>query len=693
MLNKKFSFVPALCLLFLLNLAVLSQTVRADEQAEIAYIATMMSLADTDNAEALKRLDAYQRKHAGASARLRLELLKALASVYFDAGNMSAGAPVLQELASLAEREHDEDGRNLAQIMASYQAIDGSEPDKGLKQLHQILANLSAKASPEVRMYLHSALGRAYYVMGNFDLALKYYLQALSLTDTLPYHQVESRLRRLDAIAKLYTSMKDPEKALATVEEAFEISPLARTPKILASLSISQGIAYTDLHRNKEAIAAYQRALKISREAGMASLEVMSLLNISDYYLVLADYKNAELYARKSLPKAETIGDSHMIAVAKANLGFALAGQGKVEQGVELINAVVQAFLAADLKTDAESLLGELAGTYEKAGMYREALARLRQQQALSDELFRADRSKAVASLQESFNAEQRQKQIQLLAKENALKDADIRNHRLQQLVALLAAALMVLVACCGFLLYRRVQRINKQLREANTQLEFHAIRDPLTGLHNRRAFLEMMKLRVAEAQAERRDGSDDYPACLILLDIDHFKQINDSLGHAAGDTVLIEVAARLRKAVRDTDMILRWGGEEFLVFSPKSNPAQIAGLVERVLYSVGAETICVSERQLQVTLTAGFILLPFSDVDENLFGWQKALQIADMALYLGKANGRNRAYGVTALLQPAAIVLPLLEEDLAAAVAAGMLELVEVAGPMKLDLAQIKSA
>ena len=217
-------------------------------------------------------------------------------------------------------------------------------------------------------------------------------------------------------------------------------------------------------------------------------------------------------------------------------------------------------------------------------------------------------------------------------------------------------------------------------------------MRDPLTGLYNRRSFLDMMKMRLAQAEAERRDVQENSPDCLILLDIDHFKQINDGLGHAAGDAVLMEVAHRLRKAVRDTDMVLRWGGEEFLVFSPKSHPSQTAGLVERLLQTVGGEPILAGEKEIQVTMTAGFVSLPFSDVPESVFGWEKVLQIADMALYLGKANGRNRAYGVSRLQVSSDVALPVLEADLAAAIAHGMVELIEVSGPPKLEMALDKT-
>ena len=665
---------------------------QADQTTDGEQIASILTMGDSDNTEALKRLLIIKQQQSPSTpVQIRLQTLEALVSLYYDAGKLKSSDATIQELLTLASAEKDVEGITIANIMIAYKLVDDGKPQDALKKLNEINSTLHANATAELKMRLNSAYGTVSYVLGNFDSSLKYFLEALRLTDELPARKIENRIRRLDSIAKLYISMKDPEKALATVDEAMEISPLARAPKMLASLSISQGIAYANLNQDDKAVDAYKRALRISREAGMTTLEVVALIDISDYYLTKNEYKKAENFARQSLDRGQALGDKGSIAVAKINLGFALAGQGRVANGVELVNEVIHEFLQSGQKTDAESVIGELANMYERAGMYKEALSTLRQQQNLSNELFRNDRSKAVAELQEQFKAKQRQKQIELLAKENALKDADIRNQSLQKVITMLGAMITVMVGIFIFLLYRRVQRINKQLREANKQLEFHAIRDPLTGLYNRRSFIELMKTRSLQIEADRREDREGNPDCLILLDIDHFKHINDTLGHAAGDAVLVQVAQRLRKVVRDTDMVLRWGGEEFLVYSPKSNPSQIAGLVDRVLNSVGGTSIIAGEHEVQVTMTAGFISLPFSDISELKLDWEKALQIADMALYLGKANGRNRGYGIAKIMVDSESAIPFLEEDLAAAVNSGMVELIEVVGPAKLDLPDSK--
>jgi diguanylate cyclase (GGDEF)-like protein len=355
-------------------------------------------------------------------------------------------------------------------------------------------------------------------------------------------------------------------------------------------------------------------------------------------------------------------------------------GQGKVAEGAAAVRAALKFSKDAGAKTDQESALGELGAMYEQLNMYKEAVATIREQQMLATELFRADREKSVAALQEQFDSVQRDKQIELLARENSLKDAEINNRRLQQAVTMLGAVVTVMAGVFVFLLYRRVRKTNQKLREANQQLEFHSVRDPLTGLFNRRSFLELMKKRPVDGSSGRRQ--DDNPDGLMILDIDHFKNINDTLGHAGGDTVLIEIAKRLRTTVRDTDMVMRWGGEEFLIYSPKANADHLKSLAQRVLQVIGEAPIAVGDKSLTVTVTGGFLALPFSGLPESECNWEKAMQIADMALYLGKVNGRNRAYGLNRLLVPFAEAMPVLEHDISAALKAEMVELVEVVGP-----------
>ncbi|MFZ6844085.1 diguanylate cyclase [Undibacterium sp. RuTC16W] len=665
-----------------LSLAGLSH---AGEKEDMEQIDKMQAFGDIDNAAALKQFQEFEANlPPEATYQVKLRTLKTMIGLLYDAGKAKQAEKENAALLALATRQGDKDSIAFAQIGEALQALDAGHPEQSIATLTEIQARTKNSSDPELRMRIQNAFAAVYASTARFELALSHYLEALKLTEQQPRRQIQSKLYRLNSIANLYNSMKNPEKALATVDEALKLSPVASEPKTLSSLRVAQGVAFAQLGRNKDALNAYERALAIGREASLASVEVTALGNIADQYLVMQNFVEAERTSRLAYAKAVEMDDDYSKAFATVNWGFALGGQGKIAQGAEKVNTVIAYFEKIEARADLEGVLDELGRMYEKAGMYKEALSVVRRQQVLSNELFRSDGAKAVATLQETFNADQRQKQIELLARENQLKDADIKNRRLQQIITLLGAVVTVMAGIFIFLLYRRVRRANEKLLEANQQLEFHAVRDPLTGLYNRRSFVDLMRTRMISAEKDRRGDDSSNPDCLILMDIDHFKQINDTWGHAVGDSVLMEVAHRLKKAVRDTDMVLRWGGEEFLIYSPKSHPNQLTRLVERVLFAIGEQNIQVGDISVPVTVTAGFISLPFSGIPEEVCNWEKAMQMADMALYLGKAHGRNRAYGLAKLLVPQEQAMKVLDHDLSAALTEGMVELIEVVGPGK---------
>ncbi|MFZ6681585.1 tetratricopeptide repeat-containing diguanylate cyclase [Undibacterium sp. Tian12W] len=675
--------MPGLLAITLLCMGCAAQAQARPDFSEIEVIHT---LSDRDNTAALKQLQEYKdRLGKDADYVLRAEVLKTLIGILYDAGKIKEADAANAELLQLARAQKDNDMINMALIGEAFQMLDQGKFAMALVKLNDIQQSLRDSKNAEVLMRLNIAFGMVQLAIGNFDKSLPYFLEALKLADQVPRRSAQAKLYRMESIARLYLNMHNAEKALETTNEALAMLPGIDSPKITSSLQMTRGLSLIDLGRHDEALEAYKTVLQIATDAGMPAVAATALGNIADYYLHVRKFTEAERAARFSLEKAQVVNDPFAMAIAKANIGFALAGQKKFAQGIGYINEAKKFFMETGSKSDVENLLSEIGNMYEAADMYKEALATVREQQKLSDELFRSDRARAVATLQEQFNAQQRQKQIELLARENQLKDADIKNRQLQQVVLMLAAVIMVMVGVVVFFLYRRVRKTNEKLREVNEQLEFHAVRDPLTGLYNRRSFVDMMKGRAILPEGERREDALDNPDCLILMDIDHFKNINDSFGHATGDAVLIEVARRLRSTVRDSDMVLRWGGEEFLIYSPRSNPAQLKGLVERILRSIGEENIQADGASVPVTLTAGFISLPFSGLPEAICNWEKALQIADMALYLGKVNGRNRAYGVSRLLIAYEEALPVLDHDLSAAIKAGMVELIEVHGPVKL--------
>ena len=139
----------------------------------------------------------------------------------------------------------------------------------------------------------------------------------------------------------------------------------------------------------------------------------------------------------------------------------------------------------------------------------------------------------------------------------------------------LFAAVVLIALLVIG-VYYQRLRVNNGLLAQKKSELRARSSRDPLTALYNRRYFQEFMRDAPAPQRSAGAAREPDPPVhALFLIDIDHFKQINDRYGHAAGDAVLVVIAGRLRETLRETDMIVRWGGEEFLVFVPSTQRRQ----------------------------------------------------------------------------------------------------------------------
>lgn len=187
--------------------------------------------------------------------------------------------------------------------------------------------------------------------------------------------------------------------------------------------------------------------------------------------------------------------------------------------------------------------------------------------------------------------------------------------------------------------LYRQVHELNARLEEALAQLKEQSCRDALTGALNRGAIMEHFEQQWQLA-ARRQE-----PLCLILLDIDHFKQINDSHGHPAGDKVLKQLVQGVTAELRQSDRLGRYGGEEFMLVLGQTDLAEGARIAERLRARVEAMAIDIEGQALPVTVSVGISCTPQEEMDERALriGCAKLLDQADRALYRAKRGGRNR--------------------------------------------------
>jgi diguanylate cyclase (GGDEF)-like protein len=175
------------------------------------------------------------------------------------------------------------------------------------------------------------------------------------------------------------------------------------------------------------------------------------------------------------------------------------------------------------------------------------------------------------------------------------------------------------------------VMRDITELERLRAELTDHAVRDGHTGVFNRRHLTAVLDAQVQQATAAGE------PLAVVLIDVDHFKSVNDRYGHAVGDQMLIDLARGLAGAARRTDTVARCGGEEFVVIMPGTDARAAAGFAEQWRRRCAAACTYTPQGPLQVTFSAGVAQLPAGSRHEDL------LRLADEALYEAKRAGRNR--------------------------------------------------
>lgn len=188
----------------------------------------------------------------------------------------------------------------------------------------------------------------------------------------------------------------------------------------------------------------------------------------------------------------------------------------------------------------------------------------------------------------------------------------------------------------------RRIIELQDELIATREELRVQATRDFLTGTWNRGVITE--KLNAEVNRAARANGS----LGLIMCDLDYFKEVNDTHGHTAGDSVLIEVALRMQETLRAYDCLGRFGGEEFLIVMPDASEEGVAALAERIRSGVSGTTVETPSGPVSVTVSLGTVVR-MMEQDTNL---KALIDEADRALYRAKDGGRDRVESAEALLR-----------------------------------------
>ncbi len=454
-------------------------------------------------------------------------------------------------------------------------------------------------------------------------------------------------------------------RAIDTLERAQRAAEAEGAPaQRRMSIRTNLGVAYNGLGEMDLATQHFGDALAIAREHDLPRGN-----QLSNYGAMLRDagrMEEALATHQEALRFYESVGDAAGIPVALANIGETLTQLGQPERAAEYFQRAREGYLKTDIRPRRLQLYPRMIDNLEALGRHADALAMMREFKALSDESVSVESNERIARLEATIELARTEQKLasserDRLLQESALAESRAAQARQRTLAIALGLGLLAL-GLFALLLVRQVRfkaRANALLEQKNREIEAQranleqlnetirrqSLRDALTGLPNRRFLQQFMQQRdeAPEAAAE--------PLFLVMVDIDHFKRINDRLGHLVGDRALVHLAGLLLGCQAEADVVVRWGGEEFLWLVPGRSAEVVIGRCEALQRALQASPLLHAGQAEPLTVSMGWCPHPLWPQMQS--DWHLSLRIADDALYLAKTGGRNRWVGYAAGAAP----------------------------------------
>jgi len=451
----------------------------------------------------------------------------------------------------------------------------------------------------------------------------------------------------------------DPVGANRFLAQARHLARADGSPWVQVRVAVLDGLLHFRRQQPEAVQRDYEAALLIANAAGLKRPAMLLRANLSDAYIHEGRPADALAAIRLALPVAKQHRDSRTERLLLHNETLAKLALGRVAEAKAEMAQVLDLWQRNTGPGQRQDALREFGDALAKAGDAAGAIDLFHQEEALSTQIRAANKAAAEAELRARYDQESQKRRIELLGRDNQLKSAQLANQSLTRRLWMFAGSALVLLGVLAALMYLRMRELNRTLVKHEALLRAHSERDALTGLANRRQFREVMRVRGAERA---------FRGALLMVDVDHFKRVNDHYGHAAGDRVLVEVGRRLAAAMRGDDLVARWGGEEFLVFAPDVDGAELDHLAERVRVAMNqAPVVLDNGTAIETTVSIGYAAfpLPASHVPVT---WEQAVNLADLSLYTAKNQGRNCAVGIIRTTAVTSEALREVEADIAQA-------------------------
>ena len=563
------------------------------------------------------------------------------------AAETAAAANALRELAATAGPLAEAD----AHMVSADLEFEGMQEENGNVEARAAVAGYSPyceskdpalAAQCDRHNWFYALMYAGYGAHGERNPAAAAIYLHMALDAALRSGQRSLEIKATAILASMAQGDNDAELAQRLLARAKALAQAENDPALLAYVHSFEGDVLDAREQFEASLAAYRQAIALSHAAGLRRREAQYELSVSGEELrldhpaqalaaleragrFLATHNEPGLERSRLHDQAIALLALGRTAEAKAKLREALARYDR-ETGPNARIGVLRDFGPALARA------GDRAGAFELYTRERELL------QAKDDSRYDHD----MQDVQNLIKAENDRVQSRRMAEWGA------------------AAGLGALMALAIGLVARRQFQRNRNLARRNDALRIQAEHDALTGLANR-----------ASLQARVAAAGPNFEGALFLIDIDHFKSVNDRHGHAAGDRVLVEIARRLEGVMREDDLVARWGGEEFLAMVDTMPADEAVALSRRLLAALESGPVVVDGQAIPVTASIGFAVFPLAGKSGGL-SFDDAFALVDAAMYHSKAQGRACATAVTSVDPRLALDPTKLATTLTAAAGAG---------------------
>jgi diguanylate cyclase (GGDEF)-like protein len=465
-----------------------------------------------------------------------------------------------------------------------------------LSQSMQALTLLESTALPSVEADILRNIAIIFGSLGNYAEGLKYGFKALHLVQSTGDGECEAHI--LSSIGVIYLHSKNIDESLRMFRQALQLNRELGGKRYEAQTLNNMSLSLNALGDHEEALVTSLEALRLAEETEFSGLLVTATGTVGETYLAMGDYSQASHYLHQYLAAARTAGSKRDETWALILLGETDHRQRLDTSAMPYLSQALDIAQQVGLRAEAARCHELLADIYEQQGDLKQALAQVKLLNQVKETIYNEDTARRIANLQVIHQVE------------SAKRDAEIQ-----------------------YLKTIELQKEIEKRKESESALEELATLDALTGVLNRREFFILAEKEVQSTLQNQQ------PSSIIMLDVDHFKTVNDDYGHAIGDQVLTAIAQIIRDNLRREEVVGRIGGDEFAILLPGSDGRQGQRIAQRLHDKIASQSFKLDQGTFSLTVSLGVAELDRGH-DDSL---SALLDHADQAMYSAKRSGRNR--------------------------------------------------